>query len=159
MLKKAADETKDQSYFLFRLTQEQLAKTLFPLEGLSKEIMAFPTTGNIENIAKKYYADKYCTFKFTVSAMNNLISLILLANERGWYEELPKDMPILLVSGEDDPVGNYGKGVTEVYDKLKSNGFDAECILYKGARHEILNDFTYEQVRLDILNFADNNQL
>ena len=90
--------------------------------------------------------------------MNDLISLIVLANERGWYEELPKDMPILLVSGEDDPVGNYGKGVTEVYDKLKSNEIDAKCILYKGARHEILNDFTYEQVRSDILNFADNNQ-
>ena len=109
-----------------------------------------------EEVRKKYYADKYCTFKFTVSAMGDLISIMKLSNDRCWYEELPKSMPILLVSGEDDPVGNYGKGVAEVYDKLKSYGFNTECILYKGARHEILNDFTYEQVKSDILKFADN---
>ena len=36
LLKKAADTTKDQSYFLCRLTQDQLAHTLFPLGGLTK---------------------------------------------------------------------------------------------------------------------------
>lgn len=35
-LKKALDETKDQSYFLYSMTQEQLAHTLFPLGGLHK---------------------------------------------------------------------------------------------------------------------------
>lgn len=35
-LKKALDETKDQSYFLYTMTQEQLAHTLFPLGGLRK---------------------------------------------------------------------------------------------------------------------------
>ena len=36
ILKKAVDETKDQSYVLYRLTQEQLAHTLFPLGGMTK---------------------------------------------------------------------------------------------------------------------------
>ena len=36
LLKKATDERKDQSYFLCRLTQDQLAHTLFPLGGLTK---------------------------------------------------------------------------------------------------------------------------
>jgi tRNA-specific 2-thiouridylase len=36
LLKKAADEAKDQSYFLCRLTQQQLSHTLFPLGGLTK---------------------------------------------------------------------------------------------------------------------------
>ncbi len=108
-----------------------------------------------EEVRKRYYADKYCTFKFTVSAMGDLIELIDITNAGAWYEALPK-MPILLVSGADDPVGNYGKGVNTVYCKLKKHGFDAISILYDGARHEILNDFTYEQVKNDILKFAYN---
>jgi alpha-beta hydrolase superfamily lysophospholipase len=108
-----------------------------------------------EEVRKRYYADKYCTFKFTVSAMGDLIELIDITNAGAWYEALPK-MPILLVSGADDPVGNYGKGVNTVFGKLKKHGFDAVSILYDGARHEILNDFTYEQVKNDILKFAYN---
>jgi alpha-beta hydrolase superfamily lysophospholipase len=58
------------------------------------------------------------------------------------------------VSGEDDPVGNYGKGVREVARKLSAQGREVTCKLYAGARHEILNDFTYEAVREDILAFC-----
>ena len=36
LLKKAIDETKDQSYVLYAMTQEQLAHTLFPLGSLRK---------------------------------------------------------------------------------------------------------------------------
>jgi tRNA-specific 2-thiouridylase len=36
LLKRAADRTKDQTYFLFGLTQEQLSRTLFPLGELRK---------------------------------------------------------------------------------------------------------------------------
>lgn len=109
-----------------------------------------------EVIRKKYYADKYCTFKFTVSAMGDLIRIMKLSNDKSWYEEIPKDMPILLVSGEDDPVGNYGKGVSEVYDKLRSYNAKVCMKLYSGARHEILNDSSYEQTKCDIVEFANN---
>ena len=102
---------------------------------------------------RKYYADKFCTFKFTVSAMNDLMVLTNTANRKEWYENLDKSIPMLLVAGEDDPVGDYGKGVTAVYEGLKQCGIDARCILYPGARHEILNDFTYEDVKKDIVEF------
>ena len=102
---------------------------------------------------RKYYADKFCTFKFTVSAMNDLMVLTNTANRKEWYANLDKSVPMLLVAGEDDPVGDYGKGVTTVYEGLKQCGIDARCILYPGARHEILNDFTYEDVKNDIIGF------
>ena len=57
------------------------------------------------------------------------------------------------MSGEDDPVGNYGKGVSEVEKKLIKKGKQVKKVLYKGARHEILNDFTYGDVKKDILEF------
>lgn len=104
------------------------------------------------DVRKKYYADKYCTFKFTVSAMGDLMQLLKRSNRGAWFKDLP-NMPILLVSGEEDPVGNYGKGVIWVKNKLEKSKKKVSCILYKRARHEILNDFTYSQVKGDILNF------
>ena len=103
-------------------------------------------------IRKKYMEDGYCTFKFSVSAMGDLMRLLKKSNRAAWYKNLPK-IPVLLVAGEDDPVGNYGKGVREVESKLKKRGHNVKCILYKGARHEILNDFCYEDVKKDILEF------
>lgn len=102
-----------------------------------------------------YYTDPYCMFKFTVSAMGDLIRLIKYSNNASWYKNLPDGIPILLVSGEDDPVGNYGKGVREVETKLKRQGKNVTCKLYAGARHEILNDFTYDAVKADILAFCE----
>lgn len=105
-------------------------------------------------VRKKYAADKYCTFKFTVSAMGDLMQLLKRCNRGTWFKSIRKNMPILLVSGEDDPVGNFGKGVRQVENGLKQQKLDVKCILYKGARHEILNDFTYEDAKKDILDFC-----
>lgn len=111
-------------------------------------------TTDIE-VRKKYWSDDFCTFKFTVSAMGDLIKLIKHSNRNAWFKKIPSDMPILLVSGKDDPVGYYGKGVSLVEEKLRKYGKDAKCILYDGARHEILNDFTYDTVKSDILQFIE----
>lgn len=114
-----------------------------------------PWLTNDESVRKAYYNDKYCTFKFTLSAMEDLIKLIKYTNRTSWYRNISKSIPVLLVSGEDDPVGNYGKGIREVEGKLKKQGINVSCTLYKGARHEILNDFTYNTVRDDILHFCN----
>lgn len=102
----------------------------------------------------KYIGDEYCTFKFTVSAMGDLMRLLKYSNRTAWFKNLPH-IPVLLVSGEEDPVGNYGKGVLWVEERLKKQRHNVKCILYKGGRHEILNDFTYEAVKNDILGFID----
>ena len=104
-------------------------------------------------VRKKYWKDEFCSFKFTVSAMGDLIRLIKYSNSSSWFKNISSSMPILLVSGNEDPVGDYGKGILSVCDKLKKNGKNVRYILYKGARHEILNDFSYDDVKNDILHF------
>ena len=53
-LLKAEDGTKDQSYFLYRLNQGQLSKTLFPLGGLYKrEVRDIAQKAGLANFAKK----------------------------------------------------------------------------------------------------------
>ena len=104
-------------------------------------------------IIKKYKADKFCTFKFTVSAMHDLITLTHLSNKNVWYKEISDNLPILLISGEDDPVGNYSKGVKQVYSSLKKQNKEVKLKLYKNCRHEILNDSCKHETISDILNF------
>ena len=62
-------------------------------------------------------------------------------------------MPILLVSGADDVVGEFGKGVLAVDKKLRQNGANVTTKLYKGNRHEILNDKSRDECIKDILEF------
>lgn len=109
-----------------------------------------------KSVREKYYADKFCTFKFSVSAMKDLITLIKIANSDGWYKKIDKSMPILINSGMDDPVGNYAKGVLEVKMGLDEVGANSYVKLYSGARHEILNDHCRDAVMRDILDFCNN---
>ena len=117
-----------------------------------------PWLTNDEEIRKIYYADRFCSFKFSVSAMGDLIRLIKYANRSSCYKNTPKEMPVLLVSGTEDPVGNYGKGVTEVHKKLVRSGHDSKMVLYPDARHEILNDHCYAEVKKNILDFIDGKK-
>lgn len=107
----------------------------------------------LPEIWDKYSADPLCNYRFTLSAMRDLITMNKNSNKGEWYKAINKELPIYLVSGSDDPVGEYGKGVLSVYNKLKKHGANASVKIYDGARHEILNDFTREEVISDILKF------
>lgn len=107
-----------------------------------------------ESILKTYINDPLCTFKFTVSAMHDLIKLNRLSNINSWYKSIPENLPILLISGSEDPVGNYGKGVKTVYSKLKKSGRkDVTIKIYENCRHEILNDTCRKETIDDVKTF------
>ena len=108
---------------------------------------------NYEDVRNSFAADKFCNFRFTVSAMGDLVTLNKESNTSRWFKSCVTQKPILLVSGADDPVGDYGKGPKAVHDKLKANGADIKFVLYRGCRHEILNDKCRNNVIAEILNF------
>ena len=110
-----------------------------------------------EKEVEKHDADPLCTFRFTVGAMHDLIRLQSLVNRKDWYENIRKDLPILIVSGAEDPVGNYGKGVEEVYSSLIAEGVtDVTRKTYPAMRHEILNELDRKTVYEDILSFISS---
>ena len=64
------------------------------------------------------------------------------------------DVPVLMISGDMDPVGNYGKGVRTVHGWLRDAGIqDLELILYPGARHEVVNETCRQKVYDDLTNW------
>ncbi len=104
-------------------------------------------------VRKAFDADKFCNFHFTASALYDLVKINMEVNKKAWFGGIRKDLPILLVSGADDPVGDYGRGVLAVYKNLKAAGADARMKLYKNNRHEIFNDTARDKVIADILEF------
>jgi alpha-beta hydrolase superfamily lysophospholipase len=69
-----------------------------------------------------------------------------------------KDLPIFIISGSEDPVGGYGKGVSRLYEWYGSAGFtDVELKLYDGARHEMLNEINRGEVYGDIAAWLESH--
>lgn len=121
----------------------------FPKE----DALAWLTT-DVE-VRQRYAWDPFCSFSFTVSAMGDLIRLTKEANRFAWFTSLPEGLPVLLVSGGEDPVGGYGQGVKAVCTRLQKAGHPVICHIYDGYRHEILNDACHGQVLKDILDFLN----
>ena len=65
-----------------------------------------------------------------------------------------KDLPILFISGDKDPVSNYGKEIIALHQFYQKAGFtNVKYTLYPECRHELLNELNQEEVFDDILNF------
>ena len=103
-----------------------------------------------ENIAR-YIEDPDCGFLFTVNGFRTLFELISRLLSKKNLAKVPADLPLLFVSGAEDPVGDYGKGVIAAKNALDAAGVkDIEMKLYPGLRHEILNEDAKEEVKGDI---------
>lgn len=96
-------------------------------------------------------SDKYTSFDFTASAYLDLFDMLSKCNSKEWYKKYPKDMKTLIMSGDMDPVGNYGKGPEYVYRHLLVAGAsNLSEKSYKGARHELFNETNRDEVFNDL---------
>ena len=73
--------------------------------------------------------------------MGDLITLTKNANRAEWFKRFPKDVPVLLVAGEEDPVGDYGKGVRRVKKAMGRAGVKhIQMYLIPRARHDLFHE-------------------
>ena len=113
-----------------------------PVDWLTKDM----------TVRAAYLADPKCTFVFTVNGYYQMFRSIEYVQDAANIARIPKDLPVLLTSGEDDPVGGKGEGVKAVYKALEEAAIsDLSMKLYPGDRHEILNETDYQRVYLDLL--------
>lgn len=102
---------------------------------------AFDWISRDREVVRQYMADDRCQFVFTAAGFRDLLSLLQWVSSPDWARQVPKTLPVFLISGDMDPVGDYGKGVQKVYDRLRKAGLaDLQIRLYPGARHELLNE-------------------
>ena len=120
---------------------------------------AFDWLTRDNNEVDKYVADDLCGFLFTANGYRDLMQLLGFVSSKEWFNGLDKQLPVLVIAGDMDPVGGYGKGIDTVCEKLARAGKNnLTKILYPGARHEILNEKAcFDAVVKDVADFVYKN--
>lgn len=106
--------------------------------------------------ADAFAADPLIADNFTAQAYHDMLGGMLTNYDPRRLAALDTSIPILILSGDADPIGEYGKGVRRLLSDYQALGYnDATMILYEGARHELLNETNRDQVTADILNWME----
>lgn len=101
----------------------------------------------------RYVADPLCGFDLTVSGYRDIVYLQSEVTSEAWFRQLPKGLPILLISGDQDPLGNFGRGIQRLSARLAETGHQVETVLYRGARHALITETNRDEVFADLLSF------
>lgn len=111
-----------------------------------------------EAVVDAYLADPLCNFP-TKAGMNHamMAGLQYVARKKN-LERMDKDTPVYFFAGDADPVGAMGKGVKKVAGWFREVGVkDVTVKLYRGGRHEMLNETNREEVFQDTLSWLENH--
>ena len=118
---------------------------------------AFDWLSRKEENVDKYMADENCGFVCKTGLYRDMMSGIKFITNQKNIELMNKATPVYFMSGDADPVGDYGKGVEAAYKAFCKAGMqDVTIRLYPGGRHEMLNEINNEQVYADILDWIES---
>lgn len=98
-----------------------------------------------ENVIDAYKQDPCRGEDFTCGLFRELINGMAYVGKRKNIRKMDPGTPLLLISGEQDPVGEFGKGVEKVRKLFISRGLRVESVLYPG-RHDILREKCHKDV-------------
>ncbi len=100
-----------------------------------------------------YAADPDCGYACTPALYEQVARMLLFTLRGANVERIPRALPILLVSGEEDPVGNFGDAGRALLRQYQQMGLCARLILYPQARHVLLGETNRETVMSDLIDF------
>lgn len=134
----------------FGAYNKQIEKPATPFDWLSRD----------SERVERYIADPMCGFVFTINGFLTLFELISRLNRQENLKRIPGTLPLLMVSGEADPVGDYGRGVLRAYESLRNAGVENISLkLYEGGRHELINETNRSEVMEDIFRWIEEKVL
>ena len=109
----------------------------------------------------EYIRDPLCKKYISAGLFWQLLDSMKRTGKRKSAARWKKDMPVLLLSGENDPVGNDGKGVKTIYRQLKSQKMtNVSMKLFPNARHDLLHEKqsgNAEEATKTLLHWLKNN--
>ncbi|MGB5268641.1 MAG: lysophospholipase [Polyangiales bacterium] len=104
----------------------------------------------------KYVADPLMGFAVSTQTWLDLLNALDRISKPSNIAKVPKDKPLYLFAGDQDPIGDNGKGMKNLYDAYKRAAiFDVRLKLYPGARHETLNETNRQEVTDDLIAWCD----
>lgn len=112
---------------------------------------AFDWLTRDNTIVGAYINDPFCGFLCTTAFYRDMLKFTYYAAQAKSIKRTRRDLPILIISGSHDPVGNYGKGVAKLFSTLQRYGFtNVDCTIYDECRHELLNELNHDKIMVDI---------
>ena len=150
MCKKTGEENPD----------EKLQNMIFG--GYNKKIVNPRTQSDWltrdDKIVDAYILDPMCGFIPSCGLLRDMMKGIYYVERKSSLLNMKKDLPVLFIAGEEDPVGPYGKGVVRASNEFKKAGMkNVSLKLYPNCRHEILNELNKEEVYADVANWLSQN--
>lgn len=107
-----------------------------------------------EKVIQSYMEDPYCGFVPTARFFYDLMEGITMIHDKKKIKSIRSDLPMFIISGAEDPVGNYSKGVWKTAHLYGDAGLkNVITMLFENGRHEILNEVNREEVYGAILNW------
>ncbi len=127
-------------------------------QGIEPVKTGFEWLSRDEAEVQKYVDDPWCGFPFS----NRLVMDMFQGAADIWKPEnetrIPKDLPLLVASGEMDPAGGNTVSVNLLVDRYRANGMRSITVrFYPQARHEILNEINRDQVQCDLLAWMESS--
>lgn len=109
-------------------------------------------------VVQAYLDDPLCGQVFTVGGYAAVSALAGDAQRRDLLASVPRELPLLVIAGAEDPVGDCGAGVRRAVAQYRDAGFsDVEEHIYSSMRHEILNEPGRAAVYADVLDWLDRH--
>ena len=104
----------------------------------------------------RYLSDEYCAFTCSYGFYKYFFRMFRGLYSKDNLAKIDKEKPLLIISGDQDPVGEYTKSTRKLYETYVAAGIrNVTLKFYKGVRHEYLNDVSRREAYADILGFAE----
>jgi len=106
----------------------------------------------------RYTSDPLAGFAFSNELVRDFFVGLVRLRDPAREAHIPKGLPVLVIQGEKDPVGENLKGTQALLDRLKALGLTrVENHFYPGARHEVLNETNRDEVQRDVIAWLSRN--
>ena len=103
-----------------------------------------------------YIADPLCGGDTTLGLFRDMLDGLSYITRQSNMDKMDADLPVFFIAGDQDPVGDMGKGVRKAHDCFNKAGIrDLSIKLYHGLRHEILNEASRQYVYRDVLDWLE----
>ncbi len=122
--------------------------------AIKGRITAFDWLSRDRRVVARYVEDPYCGFIYTSGFYASFLAYLSKLFHKHDFDSMRRDTPILIMSGDMDPVGLYGRGVRRLAQFYEGMGFhNVKLKLYPGGRHEMTNEINRVEVHEEILQF------
>ena len=104
----------------------------------------------------RYIRDPFCGIIPSVAFYKQIFSGLMTVSAHKPFAGKNPQTPIMIISGDQDPVSDMGRGIQGLKKQLEKSGASNLTVnLYPGGRHELLNEINREEVMDDVVEWIE----